>query len=461
MLKNKILLGIILSILLLVFSIPGFTFYNYTQQSGVDYFVGTGDKSDALEDTIEVREILDAYGNLLGHSQYNTTYPKVDGTTIGTLQIPEAGLKFSNEPVNDDIAAYIAGEMTWQTKAELNIQPLDTALTNISALAYVSPSLIKLTANDTYAVRTLAETKEDLSLNYVENLKVKLDGTQAPTVNNDVDEGYAVGSRWFDITNDKEYVCLDNTDGAAVWTETTGAGGGVSQLSDLTDVGITTPTDKYVLVADGDSWESRAISSDDLSDVTSIGMLDENETVTGIWDFNPGFRLSRAVDANNPPYFFFRRSRDGDPTSNVASGDKLGDIYFSGWNDVSGYHVNATEIRGVVDGTPGTDDMPGRLEFLTTPDGSDTPVLRQEIDNAGNIKMGDGAWTNYVNVSAGGDMTAEGTASIKATDLVITSQAAGDILYFNGTNWIRLAKGTAGQVLTMNAGATAPEWQTP
>ena len=50
-----------------------------------------------------------------------------------------------------------------------NKQPLDTALTNISALAYVSASFIKLTADDTYAVRTIAETKSDLSLNLVEN----------------------------------------------------------------------------------------------------------------------------------------------------------------------------------------------------------------------------------------------------------------------------------------------------
>jgi len=64
-------------------------------------------------------------------------------------------------------------------------------------------------------------TKTQVGLSNVENLKVKLDATQAPTVDNDVDEGYAVGSRWADVTNDREYVCLDNTDGAAVWTETT------------------------------------------------------------------------------------------------------------------------------------------------------------------------------------------------------------------------------------------------
>jgi hypothetical protein len=45
--------------------------------------------------------------------------------------------------------------------------------------------------------------------------------------------------------------------------------------------------------------------------------------------------------------------------------------------------------------------------------------------------------------------------------LIATSQGTGDITYFNGTSWVRLALGTAGQVLTVNAGATAPEWQTP
>ena len=42
--------------------------------------------------------------------------------------------------------------------------------------------------------------------------------------------------------------------------------------------------------------------------------------------------------------------------------------------------------------------------------------------------------------------------------LVATSQATGDVIYFNGTAWIRLAIGTGDQTLTVNAGATAPEW---
>ena len=44
------------------------------------------------------------------------------------------------------------------------------------------------------------------------------------------------------------------------------------------------------------------------------------------------------------------------------------------------------------------------------------------------------------------------------TKLSITSQAAGDVLYYNGTNWTRLGIGNTGEVLTVATGATKPEW---
>ena len=48
--------------------------------------------------------------------------------------------------------------------------------------------------------------------------------------------------------------------------------------------------------------------------------------------------------------------------------------------------------------------------------------------------------------------------SITGAHIALGSDAAGDVMYYNGTNYVRLAKGTATQVLTMNSGATAPEW---
>ena len=55
--------------------------------------------------------------------------------------------------------------------------------------------------------------------------KSNLSAVAAPTVNDDANSDYAVASRWFDVVNDKEYVCLDATAGAAVWIETTGTAG--------------------------------------------------------------------------------------------------------------------------------------------------------------------------------------------------------------------------------------------
>ncbi len=50
--------------------------------------------------------------------------------------------------------------------------------------------------------------------------------------------------------------------------------------------------------------------------------------------------------------------------------------------------------------------------------------------------------------------------AVTGTKIAMGSDAAGDILYYNGTDYIRLAKGTASQHLAINSGATAPEWVT-
>ena len=48
-----------------------------------------------------------------------------------------------------------------------------------------------------------------------------------------------------------------------------------------------------------------------------------------------------------------------------------------------------------------------------------------------------------------------------ATGLSIPSQTTGDILYYNGANWVRLAGGTSGDILTANGAGVAPTYQTP
>jgi len=81
---------------------------------------------------------------------------------------------------------------------------------------------------------------------------------------------------------------------------------------------------------------------------------------------------------------FFQKSRSATVGTNtiVQNGDVLGNIYFNGANG-TGYS-EAALIRGAVDGTPGaTNDMPGRLQFYTTPDGSGTLIERMRITAGG------------------------------------------------------------------------------
>jgi hypothetical protein len=65
-------------------------------------------------------------------------------------------------------------------------------------------------------------------------------------------------------------------------------------------------------------------------------------------------------------------------------------------------------------------------------------------------------WTGSQSFSQAISFAAGQTFDI--TKLSITSQAAGDVIYYNGTNWTRLGIGNTGEVLTVATGATKPEW---
>jgi hypothetical protein len=49
--------------------------------------------------------------------------------------------------------------------------------------------------------------------------------TTAPTVNDDTGDGYSVGTLWLDTTNDRMYIAIDVSAGAAVWVEIGGLSG--------------------------------------------------------------------------------------------------------------------------------------------------------------------------------------------------------------------------------------------
>ena len=89
------------------------------------------------------------------------------------------------------------------------------------------------------------------------------------------------------------------------------------------------------------------------------------------------------------PYLNLGKSRGADVGTYaiVQSGDTLGTIQFCG-DDGTDLVSTAAQIRAEVDGTPGTNDMPGRLVFSTTADGASSPTERMRIDSVGAVGIG-------------------------------------------------------------------------
>lgn len=82
------------------------------------------------------------------------------------------------------------------------------------------------------------------------------------------------------------------------------------------------------------------------------------------------------------------------------------EIYAAG-SDGTGA-IPAVRIAAEVDGTPGLNDMPGRLVFSTTADGSASPTERMRINSAGNIGIG-AASTGIAKVFIAGTLPSSGT----------------------------------------------------
>jgi hypothetical protein len=112
----------------------------------------------------------------------------------------------------------------------------------------------------------------------------------------------------------------------------------------------------------------------------------------------------------------------------VSNGDTTGSIQFLG-ADGSDLKQYTALIKSEVDGEPSTNDMPGRLVFSTTADGTNAPTERMRIDSAGNVGIGTSSPGNRLSVvsaSAGDAVTfSNAGASNKIGYLYTDSQYVG------------------------------------
>lgn len=110
----------------------------------------------------------------------------------------------------------------------------------------------------------------------------------------------------------------------------------------------------------------------------------------------------------------------------VSNGDSLGTVRFAGF-DGTDYETEGARIAAFVDGTPGANDMPGRLVFSTTPDDASSPTERMRITSAGNVGIGTTSFgTSAAAVLALGNGTEPTTGPADSVQIYSVDSSAGN-----------------------------------
>jgi len=253
----------------------------------------------------------------------------------------------------------------------------------------------------------------------------ELSGTWGDTVNNGITQ----------YTNLAIAATLTLTDdGAVTLANTTGDAAATNITSSLTGAGTVTAQHAIVKVT---------------------GTLTTTKVITG-----PSYSKTYVVDNTTATYAVtFKAS--GQTGVSIVAGEKA-TVYYNGTDYVK---VASSTADGVTTFSAGTTGF--------TP----STATSGAVTLAGTLATTNGG-TGLTSFTSGGAVYASSTSALTTGTLPIasggtgqTTQTAafdalaptttqGDLIYFNGTDNVRLAKGTAGQALVMNTGATAPEWGT-
>jgi hypothetical protein len=158
------------------------------------------------------------------------------------------------------------------------------------------------------------------------------------------------------------------------------------------NTGIYSPAADTIAFAEGGVEAARIDSSGRLLVGTSTARSQANVTAALQLENTDYDGLSLAVNNNSAlvcPILTMGKSRGSSLNSStiVASEDRLGGIFIQG-ADGTDLNTLAAGIEVFVDGTPGSNDMPGRLVFSTATDASPSVLTeRMRITSTGQVRL--------------------------------------------------------------------------
>tara|TARA_R100000900_G_scaffold27617_2_gene21799 strand:- start:890 stop:2389 length:1500 start_codon:yes stop_codon:yes gene_type:complete len=156
------------------------------------------------------------------------------------------------------------------------------------------------------------------------------------------------------------------------------------------------------------------------------------------------------TNAANGAYLMLGTSRGTSNGSStiVQDGDELGGIF---WHGADGTDIATTAgyITVNVDGTPGSNDMPGSMRFATTADGASSATERMRIHSGGEVTIGDSSAESGAYASAK-TLFLQGGESVQ----IIKNTSASDSSHRVAIGFLN-SSGTGVGYISNNSSATA------
>ena len=148
----------------------------------------------------------------------------------------------------------------------------------------------------------------------------------------------------------------------------------------------------------------------------------------------------------------------GDNT--VTDGDVIGRLGFAASSETGAdARLVVAKIEAVAEEAFDADSNATELVFYLA--AGDAAVSKMTLTSAGNLNIAGELQTANIGYTDGDNamVIADGGKVTFAAGFAVGSDAAGDILYHNGTSYIRLGIGSDGQVLTVNDAADGVGWE--